>query len=73
MITAYPKRQAPPDVQSPSKSDGNVISAYPKRQTPPDVQSPSKSDGTVIVSYPRSGDIPSQLAVRSINGIVELY
>jgi len=71
VITPYPKRQAP-DVQFPSKSDGNVITPYPKRQAP-DVQAPAKSDGITITPYPRSGDIPSQLAVRSVNGVVELY
>jgi hypothetical protein len=50
-----------------------VVSTYPKRQTLPDVQTPSKSDGFSVTTYPRSGDIPSQLAVRSVNGVVELY
>jgi len=72
VVTTYPKRQVP-NAQTPSKSDGNAITPYPKRQITPDVQAPAKSDGNVITSYPRSGDIPSQLAVRSVDGVVELY
>ena len=73
-VVSYPKRQAP-DVQSPSKSDGNGVVAYPKRQAP-DVQSPSKSDGNGVVAYPKRSQTPSipcHVAVRSVNGVVELY
>ena len=58
--------------QTPFKPDGNVISVYHKRQAPPDGQTPSKLNGTVI-SPARSGNIPSQLVVRSVNAIVESY
>jgi len=68
-VVAY-KRQTP-DVQTPSKSDGGAVVAY-KRQTP-DVQTPSKSDGGAILPYKRGAEVPSQVAARSVNGVIELY
>jgi len=70
-VPFLPYKRQTPDVQSPSKSNGNTIVAY-KRQSP-DVQSPSKSDGNAVVAYKRFAEIPSQLAVRSVDGMIELY
>jgi P pilus assembly chaperone PapD len=63
------KRQV--DVEVASKSDGNGVVVPYKRQV--DLKVPSKSDGNgVVVPYKRDVGIPSQLAVRSIDGVIEL-
>ena len=69
VVSVY-KRQAP-DVQEAAKSDGNGPVPY-KRQVP-DVQEAAKSDGNGPVPYKRSLEIPIQLAVRSVDGVIELY
>lgn len=66
------KRQAPSvPVEVATKSDGTDVVPY-KRQTPP-VEEASKSDGTVVEPYKRYSEIPLELAVRSVDGVVELY
>lgn len=58
-------------VQDASKSDGTVVVAYERRDVP--VQVASKSDGTNVVPYKRYSEIPLEVAVRSVDGVVELY
>lgn len=68
-ITAY-KRQTIPEEEA-VKSDGTNITPY-KRQDIPEEEA-VKSDGSNITPYKRHGGIPLGVAVRSVNGVVELY
>lgn len=68
-VVPYDRRDVPEE--DPSKSDGGNIVPYTRRDVPE--QDPSKADNGNIVPYKRSSYIPLELAVRSVDGVVELY
>ncbi|KAF9651855.1 hypothetical protein BDM02DRAFT_3126712 [Thelephora ganbajun] len=66
-----PYKRQTVDVEVAAKSDGGAIVAYKRQAT--NVEDAVKSDGGPVIPYKRYAEIPSEMAVRSVDGVIELY